>query len=285
MAALRRQLRRKYTEKHYGKPVLQRRLQAFRTDCPSRNPPDIVQKWLDTDYTAKSRAAAFFAGCGLVTSQLAINTIDNAFSAGMDLAGLFPNFIDIRRGAYIGLILSIALCPWQLLSSASTFISVLSAYSVFLGPMTGIMICDYWVVRRRKLKLSDLYHGRKDGSFYFWHGVNWRSFAAWITGWSYLIPGFVKAVNPNINVPAACTRLYYLAFPLGFVESFVVYYALNYISPPEGLRDIDEVDDFGTFTTYEAEKLGIVPAVIHGDAQVVSDAVPITHDKNGLSSK
>lgn len=101
----------------------------------SRNPPNLVQRWLDTDYNAKSRAAAFFAGCGLVICQLAINTIDNAFSAGMDMAGLCPSFINIRRGAYIGLVLSIAMCPWQLLSAASTFISVLSAYSVFLGPM------------------------------------------------------------------------------------------------------------------------------------------------------
>lgn len=99
------------------------------------NPPNLVQKWLDTDYNAKSRAAAFFAGCGLVICQLGINTIDNAFSTGMDMAGLFPSFINIRRGAYVGLVLSCAMCPWQLLSAAATFISVLSAYSVFLGPM------------------------------------------------------------------------------------------------------------------------------------------------------
>lgn len=79
---------------------------------------------------------------GLVVCQLAINTIDNAFSTGMDMAGLVPSFINIRRGAYIGLILSIAMCPWQLLSSASVFISVLSAYSVFLGPMVGIYVCE-----------------------------------------------------------------------------------------------------------------------------------------------
>jgi NCS1 family nucleobase:cation symporter-1 len=239
-----------------------------------------VQKWLDTDYNAKSRAAAFFAGCGLVTSQL---TIDNAFSAGMDIAGLFPKYINIRRGAYIGLVLSIALCPWQLLSSAATFISVLSAYSVFLGPMTGIMICDYWVVRRGKLKLSDLYHGRKDGSFYFWRGINWRSFTAWIIGWSYLIPGFVKAVAPEIHVPVACTNLYYLAFPLGFAVSFATYYGLNLISPPEGLRTIDEVDDFGTFTTDEAQKLGIAPVILHGDAQAFNGGSLVTANKDEKS--
>jgi NCS1 family nucleobase:cation symporter-1 len=244
-----------------------------------------VQRWLDTDYNAKSRAAAFFAGCGLVTSQLAINTIDNAFSAGMDIAGLFPSFINIRRGAYIGLILSIALCPWQLLSSAATFISVLSAYSVFLGPMTGIMICDYWVVRRGKLKLSDLYHGRKDGTFYFWHGINWRSFTAWIIGWSYLIPGFVKAVASEIDVPAACTNLYYLAFPLGFAVSFVVYFALNLISRPEGVQDVDEVDEFNTFTAEEARKLGISPSVIYGSAHLVDDSMPIDNGRKGEMTK
>lgn len=117
-----------------------------------------MQKWLDTNYTAGARAAAFFAGVGLVVCQLAINTIDNAFSTGMDMAGLFPSYINIRRGAYVGLVLSIAMCPWELLSSAGTFISVLGAYGVFLGPMVGIMTCDYFVLRRRKLKLSDLYH-------------------------------------------------------------------------------------------------------------------------------
>ena len=158
------------------------------------NPPDIVQKWLDTDYNAKSRAAAFFARCGLVICQLAINTIDNAFSTGMDMAGLFPSFINIRRGAYIGLIVSCAMVPWELLSSASVFISVLSAYSVFLGPMVGIYCCEYWILRQRRIKLSDLYHPRPDGIYHYWHGINWRSFVSWTVGWSYLIPSLVRSL-------------------------------------------------------------------------------------------
>lgn len=154
------------------------------------NPPDLVQKWLDTSYSPGARAAAFFAGFGLVVCQLAINTIDNAFSTGseyqpiptslgklytdltlpVDLSGLIPLYIDIRRGAYIGLVLSIAMCPWELLSSAGVFISVLSAYSVFLGPIVGIMVCEYWVLRKRRVKLSDLYHPGKSGLYYYWNG-------------------------------------------------------------------------------------------------------------------
>jgi nucleobase:cation symporter-1, NCS1 family len=222
------------------------------------NPPNLAQKWLDTDYNAKSRAGAFFAGLGLVVCQLAINTIDNAFSTGMDTAGLFPKYINIRRGAYLGLLLSIAMCPWELLSSASTFISVLSAYSVFLGPMVGIQICDSWVVRSRRIKLTDLYHPRKDGIFYYTHGINWHAFVSWIVGWASQLPGFIHAVNDKILVPMGCTYLYYLAFPLGFVISFLVHWGLNVAFPPLGLGEIDEADYYGTFTPEEAAKMGVL---------------------------
>ncbi|EOD51179.1 putative ncs1 nucleoside transporter protein [Neofusicoccum parvum UCRNP2] len=221
------------------------------------NPPDLVQRWLDDSYTPGTRAAAFFAGCGLVVCQIAINVVDNAYSAGMDAAGLLPAYLNIRRGAYVGLVLSIALCPWELLSSAATFISVLSAYSVFLGPMVGIQICDYWLVRRRRVKLSDLYHAGPSGIYYFVRGVNWRAFVAWVVGWAPQLPGFVHAVNEEISVPAGCTHLYQLAFPLGFAISFAVFWGLNRISPPEGLGEVDPVDYFGTFSPEEAAKFGV----------------------------
>lgn len=223
------------------------------------NPPDIVLKWLDNDYNAKSRAAAFFAGVGLVVCQLAINTVDNAFSTGMDLSGLLPRFINIRRGSYIGLIISIAMCPWELLASAGTFIQVLSAYSVFLGPMCGMMIAEYWIVRSRKIKLTDLYNPDPQGIYHFWHGINWRAFLAWVVGFTPQLPGFISTVNPSVTVPVGCTRLYYLAFPLGFAISFLVYVALNKVSPPAGLGEFDDVDYFRTFSAEEAVRLGVVP--------------------------
>ncbi|KAK8032579.1 hypothetical protein PG990_002313 [Apiospora arundinis] len=236
------------------------------------NPPDMVQKWLDTSYSPGARAAAFFAGFGLVVCQLAINTIDNAFSAGMDMAGLVPTYIDIRRGAYIGLILSIAMCPWELLSSAGVFISVLSAYSVFLGPIVGIMVCEYWVLRKRRVKLSDLYHPGKSGLYYYWNGFNLRAFASWIVGWSYLIPGFIHNVNPAIEVPQACTHLYSLAFPLGFTVSFLVHWGINKLIPPPGLAETDDLDYYNTFTPDEAARLGVAPGdVLVGEESTTGD--------------
>ncbi|KAI1858719.1 uncharacterized protein JN550_012469 [Neoarthrinium moseri] len=231
------------------------------------NPPDVVQKWLDTDYNARSRAGAFFAGFGLVATQLSINSVDNAFSAGMDLAGLFSRYINIRRGAYIGLILSIALCPWELIASASVFISVLSAYSTFLGPMIGIQICDYFLIRHRRIKLSDLYHPGPDGFYYFWKGVNPRAFVAWICGFATQLPGFAASVTPNsVRVGQGWTRLYYLAFPLGFAISFVIYFIVNTIWTPIGVGEIDTEDYYGTFTEEEALKMGVLPMTEGVDA-------------------
>ncbi|KAL6245487.1 hypothetical protein RBB50_007486 [Rhinocladiella similis] len=221
------------------------------------NPPDLLLHWLDADYNAKSRAAAFFGGCGLVVCQLAINTIDNAFSAGMDLAGLFPKYFNIRRGAYLGLIISIAMCPWELLASAGTFISVMGAYSVFLGPMCGIQICDYFFIRSRKMKLADLYTPSPAGIYYYFHGVNPRAFVAWVCGWAPQLPGFIANVNKSVVVPKACTEMFYLAFPLGLAISFSIYYGLNRAFPPKGLGEFDDVDYYSTFTSDEASKLGV----------------------------
>ncbi|KAK0391327.1 hypothetical protein NLU13_0828 [Sarocladium strictum] len=222
------------------------------------NPPVMCQKWLDENYSSGGRAAAFFAGVGLVLCQISINVVDNAYSAGMDLAGLFSSYINIRRGAFVGLVLSIAMCPWELLSSAAVFISVLSAYSVFLGPIIGIQVCDYWLVRRRTVKLTDLFDPRPSSIYYFWRGFNPRAFAAWFLGFATQLPGFAAAVTPNqVHVAAAWTHLFELAFPLGFAISFVTHYAINHFLPPVGLGQMDLSDEFGTFTPEEARNIGI----------------------------
>jgi NCS1 family nucleobase:cation symporter-1 len=76
-----------------------------------------------------------------------------------------------------------------------------------------------------------------------------------VIGWIYLLPGFAHAVTPRVKVPQACTHLYYLAYPLGFTVSFLVFFAFNKISPPPGQGLTDEFDVYGTFTEDEAARL------------------------------
>ena len=226
-------------------------------------PALMCQKWLDESYSPGGRAAAFFAGVGLLLCQIAINVVDNAYSAGMDMAGLASSYINIRRGAFLALIISVAMCPWELLSSAAVFISVLSAYSVFLGPIIGIQVCDYWLIRKTTVKLSDLFHPDPGSIYFFWNGFNPRSFVAWFLGFATQLPGFAAAVTPGrVQVPDAWTHLFNLAFPLGFAISFVAHYLINTVWPPPGIGLMDPTDEYGTFTAEEAAKIGVDSALV-----------------------
>lgn len=223
------------------------------------SPAELALRWMEDGYTARSRAGAFFAGLGFFVSQLSINTVDNAWPGGFDLAALFPRWINIRRGAVITFVLGIAINPWQLADTANTFINVLDGYSVFLGPMVGMMVCDFWVIRGRKFKLSDLYTADDSSIYWYNRGFNWRAYVSWLIGIAPALPGFINAVNPSIHVPKGAQEIFYLAYVEGFALSFLVHYVLNRLFPVPGLGVIDEQDIFATFTVEEAAKLGVTP--------------------------
>ena len=141
------------------------------------NLPTLLSRVIETG-GPRSRAAVFFAGAALVVSQFGINVPGNALSGGFDFAATFPRYINIRRGAYITALLSMVVNPWQLLATASVFLSVLSSYSVFLGPMIGLMISSYLVVNKSKVKVDDLYVGGRSSIYWYSWGVNWRAVVA-----------------------------------------------------------------------------------------------------------
>lgn len=123
---------------------------------PVWNLPQLLVLLQDNTPTGSTRAIMFFAGAALVASQLGINVGGNAMSGGFDISALWPSHITIRRGAYITALLSPAVNPWRLVNTATVFITVMGSYSVFLGPMVGLMVTSYYVIHRRKLKVTDL---------------------------------------------------------------------------------------------------------------------------------
>ncbi|EYE96758.1 nucleobase cation symporter-1 family protein [Aspergillus ruber CBS 135680] len=191
---------------------------------------------------SRSRTAAFFGGAALAISQIGVNVPGNALSGGFDLAATFPKYINLRRGAYITALLSVVCNPWKLVNTATTFLSVLSSYSVFLGPMIGIMIASYLVVHRRRIKVEDLFpmQSPRDSIYWYSYGVNWRAAIAWICGTTPSLPGFIASVNTSFTVPVGLTHLYYICFLTGFTISAAVYCILHYVFPvSEAQRFVD----------------------------------------------
>ncbi|KAI0015893.1 uracil permease [Xylariomycetidae sp. FL0641] len=237
------------------------------------NPPDLMMVMMDNGQgSSAARAAVFFLALAFAFTSMFENVCSNAVAGGIDLAGLFPRYIDIRRGALITFFAAWIIQPWQLINEAATFVTVLSSFAVFLAPIMGIMTCDYFILRRQRIKLSHLFH--PEGSdYWFRHGVNARVLFPWVAGWAPTIGGLiVSARGEEETAPRAVCELYYIAFFLGFFISFTLFYVTNRIFPVPRLGEFDDVDNYGTFTGQEARHLGVVS---HEDLEdVLAGEVP-----------
>lgn len=215
------------------------------------NPLVLFARLLEIDNSAGTRTALFFAGAALSVSQIGSNLPGDALSGGMDLSSVFPKYINIRRGAYIVAIISPIVNPWKLVNTATTFLVVLSSYSIFLAPMTGMMAANYLVVNRCKLNVDDLFRGDEDSTYWYWKGLNWRApisvsqsvpesslnpnSVQWIVGVVPCLPGFVAAVNTSVTVTDGATEFYYLNYLYGFLVSALVYSLLHFVFPDQKL--------------------------------------------------
>ena len=132
----------------------------------------------------------------VVVATLSVNIAANVVSPANDFANAFPKWISFRTGGLITGILAIAMQPWRLLADPSGYIfSWLLGYSGGLGSIAGVLVVDYWIVRKKHLVLGDLY--RSEGEYTYAGGWNWRAVVATLTGcaaaWIGLI---VPALRP-----------------------------------------------------------------------------------------
>jgi len=122
-------------------------------------------------------AVAFIALIALLLATLNTNVAANVVSPSNDFSNLNPRRISFRTGGLITGCLGMVMMPWKLLGSYSAYIfGWLVGYSALLGPIAGVMIADYFVVRRRRLVLDDLY--LRQGCYEYAGGFNYRALAA-----------------------------------------------------------------------------------------------------------
>ncbi|KAL1978945.1 hypothetical protein VTN31DRAFT_1804 [Thermomyces dupontii] len=204
------------------------------------DPLQLLRRYLE-GASSGERFGVFVIGSGFALAQLGTNIAANSVSAGTDLTALLPRFLNIRRGGYICAIVGLAMCPWNLLSSSNKFTTYLSAYSVFLSSIAGVMVCDYYFVRKGYLEVKELYSARRTAPYYFTYGFSWRGFAAYIAGILINIVGFAGAVGRE--VPVGAQYIYNVNYFAGFIVAAAVYYLLVRFFPmPATSRVWNEVD-------------------------------------------
>ncbi|RDW89141.1 uracil permease-5 [Coleophoma cylindrospora] len=194
------------------------------------NPLTYLDMLQTANYTSANRAGCFFIAACFAYSAIFSAIFENSLPAGNDIAALFPKYLTVRKGFFICAVVSFAINPWYLLSSASVFISFLSSYQIFLSAITGVLLCHYYIITRGYLEIDDLYTSRKSGVYHYIGGWNWRAYLAYIVG---IIPNFYGFLNNmGVSAPLGVTRAYYFAYEIGLVLSFGTYWLANYISPP-----------------------------------------------------
>ena len=168
---------------------------------------------ISDDGGSAQRFGVFIIALAFALAQLGTNIAANSISAGTDFTALLPRFINIRRGGYLCAAIGLALCPYQFLSTSNNFETYLSAYSVFLSSIAGVMVSDYYFVRRGYLGVKELYDPRRSSPYYFTFGINWRAYAGYIAGILINVVGFVGAVNGG-KVPIGATVSYPLCYSI-----------------------------------------------------------------------
>jgi NCS1 family nucleobase:cation symporter-1 len=220
---------------------------------PIWNPLDLLDSFLKNG-SASTRFGVFVIAAAFTLAQLGTNIAANSVSAGTDMTALAPRWLNIRRGGYICAGLGLFMCPWNFFKTSNQFTTYLSAYSVFLSSIAGVIICDYYWVRKGYLQIKDLYSGRKMGPYFYFYGINWRAYVAYIAGILINIVGFVGAIGKD--VPKVAQYIYNLNFFCGFGVAAGVYWGLCKVSQIPACADtwleVDDGDEDGS-VVYDVE--------------------------------
>ena len=160
---------------------------------------------------------------GLSIATLTTNIAANVVAPANDFSNVAPHRIRFKTGALITASIGILMMPWRLYNDAAAYIFAwLIGYGALLGPIAGIMIVDYFFLRRRELNVDDLY--RRGGAYEYSRGVNWIAMLALALGIAPNLPGFLNAIGA-IKASAVSIAIYDWAWFVGLGVSALVYYA------------------------------------------------------------
>jgi len=164
---------------------------------------------------------AFIALVAILVSTLNVNIGANVVSPSNDFSNLYPRLISYRTGGMITGLLGLAMQPWKLMATPDSYIlGWLVGYSGLMGPIAGIMICDYLFIRRTKLSIFSLYH--RDCIYHYTKGINPRAITALAVG---VVVALIGVWVPSLRF------LYDYSWFVGLFLSGLIYAVLMRLSP------------------------------------------------------
>ena len=181
--------------------------------------------WDPVDLASRmTGAAVLVALIVLLVDTVSVNLAANLVGPAYDFSALAPRHISYRTGGFITAGIALVMMPWKILESTQGYIFTwLIGYSALLGPIAGILIVDYYFIRKTELRVEQLY--RDDGVYSYGSGWNMAAIVAFVLGVAPNIPGFLNAAFPAsfADVGAGFKTVYTYAWFVGIAISALVY--------------------------------------------------------------
>ena len=176
-------------------------------------------------------------------ATLSTNVAANVVGPANDISNVNPDKINFKTGGMITAFLGILMMPWKLIADPQGYVFTwLIGYSSLLGPIGGILLVDYFLVRKQKLKVEDLY--KKDGIYWYSGGFNTKAIFAFVLGVLPNVPGFLKQIKAVEQIPQAFETIYSYAWFVGLPLAGIVYYVLMTAKESEESTEIDSGEEF-----------------------------------------
>jgi NCS1 family nucleobase:cation symporter-1 len=177
-----------------------------------------------------STPAIIFGALIVMLAQLTTNMAANVVSPANDFSSLAPRRISYVAGGLITAVIGVLMMPWKLYADAAAYIFTwLIGYSSLMGAIGGILIADYWVLRRCQLSTPDLF--ALDGLYTYRGGVNPAAMLALVVAIIPVVPGFIRAASTpggQVADPYWVDSLYTYAWFVTFALGFMGYLILSW---------------------------------------------------------
>ncbi|WP_230427381.1 NCS1 family nucleobase:cation symporter-1 [Collimonas humicola] len=181
--------------------------------------------WDPVDLASRmTGAAVLIALIVLLIDTASVNLAANLVGPAYDFSSLSPKHISYKAGGYLTAFIAIAMMPWKILESSQGYIFTwLIGYSALLGPIAGVLIVDYYLIRKTQLDVDELY--KHNGKYSYGNGWNTAAIIACVLGVLPNIPGFLNAAFPVSfpDIPNGFKIIYTYAWFVGVAISALVY--------------------------------------------------------------
>jgi NCS1 family nucleobase:cation symporter-1 len=170
----------------------------------------------------------------IVAAQVTTNMAANVVAPSNDFSNLWPRRISFKMGGVITALIGVAMFPWKIYEDLAAYIFTwLIGYGSLLGAIAGVMIVDYWVIRKEQLQLVNLYSADRRGPYWYWNGFNPMALIAVAVAVLPVVPGFINAATTEGGVvanPNLLDRFYTYGFGFTFLVASVLYFVLMWLT-------------------------------------------------------